>query len=269
MGWRWRCSGGDTIEPSGSLFFFFGIKMVLCECGCGQETTPGKRFVHGHNRRGDTHTPETTEKIRRRLLGNTNGAGHTVSDGAREKIRQSRLGTKNPMYRKVVSAGTRAAIGTASRIRKRTEESKQKQSIAHRGDKNPAWKGGISKSMYCRLFDRNLKTVVREYFNNRCFISDATTEENGKNLSVHHVGYDKRCLCSSPNWCIFVPLSSSYHQKTNYDRWTWYEYLMCQIALRNPNYYAYHVPVVFYAEPSYNFGYVFEKHRVGKLLHQK
>lgn len=37
--------------------------MVLCECGCGREVNPGRRFIHGHNRRGSKHSPESSIKM--------------------------------------------------------------------------------------------------------------------------------------------------------------------------------------------------------------
>jgi len=35
----------------------------LCECGCKQEVSPGRRFIHGHNRRGKPVSMETANKI--------------------------------------------------------------------------------------------------------------------------------------------------------------------------------------------------------------
>lgn len=41
--------------------------------------------------------------------------------------------------------------------------------------------------------------------------------QNKRKLSVHHVNYDKNCLCDD-NECEFVPLCISCHTKTNHNR---------------------------------------------------
>ena len=130
------------------------------------------------------------------------------------------------------------------------------------GKNNPNWKGGISFGEYCKLFNEPLKDAVRNYFDNNCFECGETIEENGgKKMDVHHINYQKNCGCDNNQFCIYVPLCRSCHSKTNYNRWYWYTHFMTELALRNPNYYAYHIPVVFYDEPSYNYEYVFEKRR--------
>ena len=37
--------------------------ILTCECGCGGEVKPGRRFLHGHNRRGVPQSPEARAKI--------------------------------------------------------------------------------------------------------------------------------------------------------------------------------------------------------------
>lgn len=50
----------------------------MCECGCGQRVGSGRRFVHGHNRRGIQLSAATRQKI----------TGRPVSSNERDVIHQ-------------------------------------------------------------------------------------------------------------------------------------------------------------------------------------
>ena len=80
--------------------------MKLCECGCGKEVNPGKRFIWHHNRRGAKLTADQIKanSIRNtgkmnpmygvRLCGERNGFfGKKHSAETKNKIRNARLGT--------------------------------------------------------------------------------------------------------------------------------------------------------------------------------
>lgn len=43
-----------------------------CECGCGLQAQPGKRFISGHNRRGENHTEETKLRLAETKMGELN-----------------------------------------------------------------------------------------------------------------------------------------------------------------------------------------------------
>lgn len=43
--------------------------MSLCECGCGGEAKPGRRFILGHNRRGQKNSPEHNAAVSVALTG--------------------------------------------------------------------------------------------------------------------------------------------------------------------------------------------------------
>ena len=172
-----------------------------------------------------------------------------VSDTTRKKMSISRMGEKNNMYGK---KHTQKAIQIM-------RESKKGRCI---GKNNPNWRGGLRQKHYCLFFDEPLKDTIRGYFSNICFECGTNVDENmNRELSVHHVNYQKDCGCDNTQFCIYVPLCMKCHGKSGHNRWYWYIKFMTELALRNPNYYAYHIPVVFYDEPSYNYEYVFEKRR--------
>lgn len=130
------------------------------------------------------------------------------------------------------------------------------------GENNSNWRGGTFISDYCKLFNEPLKDAVRNYFVNVCFKCGRTISENkGRKMSVHHINYQKDCGCDNTQFCVYVPLCMKCHGESNGNRWYWYSHFMRELLLRNPNYYAYHIPVVYYDEPSYNCNYVFEKRR--------
>ena len=107
----------------------------------------------------------------------------------------------------------------------------------YRGENHPKWKGGIAYLPYCSKFNRKFRQRIRDKFDNKCFICGKTEEENGKKLSIHHVDYDKTCLCNTSNSCQFVPLCASCHSKTNGNRDYWERFLMAKLRSRLDGYY--------------------------------
>lgn len=93
------------------------------------------------------------------------------------------------------------------------------------GENSPGWRGGLSFEPYCHKFNEAFKESVREKFDRVCFLCPTTEEENGKKLSVHHVNYDKDCLCDDSE-CEFVPLCTKCHSKTNFNRDYWENLIM-------------------------------------------
>ena len=98
-------------------------------------------------------------------------------------------------------------------------------------ESNGRWKGGVSFQPYCQKFNGRFKESIRDKFNRTCFLCGITEKdmqqdqrERGKKriykLSVHHVNYNKNCLCDD-SICEFVPLCISCHAKTNSDREYW------------------------------------------------
>ena len=146
---------------------------------------------------------------------------------------------------------------------KHTKDSLEKMRLAKLGENNGNYKGGISDDGYCSLFNEPLKVVVRNYFDNKCFLCGATVEENGgRQMSVHHVGYQKKCGCNNMQFCIYSPLCISHHMKTNgskeKNRWYWYSYITRKLFMEHPNYSLYHIPAFGFDQIYYNYEYVFK-----------
>lgn len=171
---------------------------MKCECGCGQEVKPGRRFVNHHCRRSHMWTLGERTEIADIMKGKNLGKKHT--DKAKRKISKSQ-------------EGRQPALGL-----KHTPETLEKISA----ENSPSWKGGISFEPYCSKFNNSFKESVRDKFDRRCFLCGAI--ENDRKLDVHHVNYDKSCLCSEVE-CEFVPLCRSCHSKTNHSR-DYYERLI-------------------------------------------
>lgn len=93
------------------------------------------------------------------------------------------------------------------------------------GKNSPAWKNGVSFEPYCPKFNNAFKESVREKHCRVCFLCPTTEEENGKKLCVHHIDYNKDCLCDDSE-CEFVPLCNKCHTKTNFNRDYWENLIM-------------------------------------------
>jgi hypothetical protein len=104
-------------------------------------------------------------------------------------------------------------------IEKRREKMKLHGSV--KGNRNPNWRGGKSFEPYCEKFNDELKTRIRNKFDNKCVLDD--TEINIGNLHVHHADYNKGQGCGK-EWSL-VTLCRKHHTKTNFNRWYWFNLL--------------------------------------------
>ena len=87
------------------------------------------------------------------------------------------------------SEETRKRLIGKGKGRKFSSEHRRKKAEAQLGNKGSNWRGGISFEPYCPKFNRQLKMRVRERDNFTCQLCGVI--ENGKNLSIHHIHYDK------------------------------------------------------------------------------
>lgn len=194
----------------------------------------GRIFTEEHKRKiGDAQTGENnhnfgkkaTEETRKKI--SEAGKGREMSKATRKKLSDGNKG-------KIVSEETRRKISEANKGRKVSEETRKKMCAASMGRKHTEeslekmsgencvhWKGGISFEPYCPKFTNKFKEMIREAFGRKCFLCNKTEADNGQNLSVHHVQYEKNCGCDDTLKCDYVPLCKSCHGKTNNKREYW------------------------------------------------
>lgn len=217
-------------------------KVIYCACGCGEQILSidkygrSRTFVFGHGNRGKKRTAETRLKL--------SIAKQNMSDETRRRISESKKGIKpseesnkkNSESNKgrIVSDETRKKMSVTRMGYKHSEISKRKMSISHKGmidgknnpmygvqltcEKHHNWQGGISFEPYCPKFNNELKERIRNEYNRNCFLCGK--KENGRKHSVHHIDYNKNQGCGRYEWKL-VPLCTSCHTKTNYNREYW------------------------------------------------
>jgi hypothetical protein len=142
--------------------------------------------------------------------------GKPLSKEHRDKISAS--------HRKLNSEETRKKISKSLKGRKLTPKWKENLSNSRKGrfagEDSPTWKGGISFEPYCPKFNRDFKNRVRSFFGNKCVECGKTKKENGKELAVHHVNYNKMMCCNNIT-PLFVVLCLSHNSKANKEREWW------------------------------------------------
>lgn len=141
-------------------------------------------------------------------------------EGKKHSERLKKYYKDNPEKVKKISDGQKKSFRDhPERAKKLSDLGKTKT-----GENSPNWKGGLSFGKYCKLFNEKFKEFIRDLGGRRCFLCGKSEEENGRKLDVHHVNYDKDCLCGSS--CEFVSLCRVCHMKTNGRRKYWKDLIM-------------------------------------------
>jgi hypothetical protein len=86
------------------------------------------------------------------------------------------------------------------------------------GEGNPSWCGGLSRFPYPIKFNPALKRKIRDRDGHICTLCHKTEEENGENLSIHHIDYDKD-NCDETN-LTSVCRSCNARVNANREMWT-------------------------------------------------
>jgi len=115
--------------------------------------------------------------------------------------------------------------------KKLTEAHRRHISRSIKGPKHYNWQGGKSSWPYCEKFNFELKEEIREAYGRRCPLCDRL--EGNRRLSIHHIDFDKMQGCNGRKWNL-IPLCTSCHAKTQFDRWYWFN-LLYNHWLLNPN----------------------------------
>ena len=84
--------------------------------------------------------------------------------------------------------------------------------------------GFLTNQRYCKLFNEKFKEKIREQYHRKCYLCNKLESDNGRKLDVHHVNYNKKCLCGSA--CEFIPLCMQCHAKTGRNRQYWEDLIM-------------------------------------------
>ena len=140
--------------------------------------------------------------------------GHKWPEWVKKKIAKARLGYKVP--KKVCEKMSK------TRIEQGTFKGKNNPNWGKFREKNPNWKDGASFEPYGLEFDSSLREQVRFREKYKCKLCDCSQLENGQQLEVHHIDYDKK----NNNLNNLVALCIHCHRKTNGNRKHWTKYFV-------------------------------------------
>ncbi len=88
------------------------------------------------------------------------------------------------------------------------------------GPNSHSWKNGVSKLPYPFNFTKELKELIKKRDNYTCILCFILENKDNKNLSVHHIDYDK-CNLNHNN---LITLCRSHNSKVNSNREYWTKY---------------------------------------------
>ena len=109
---------------------------------------------------------------------------------------------------------------TSEETKRKLSESLKKNCVVYCGEASPCWRGGISREPYSFDFTKELKELIRKRDNYKCQECQRRQEEHFRQLSVHHIDYNKKN--SDPK--NLITLCTCCHGKTNYARKYWIAY---------------------------------------------
>lgn len=177
---------------------------------------------------GKKHTKKTRQKIKnskyhKNLFGKNNafyGKHHSLK--SRKKMSTSHKDVKlslehnknisKALKGRIFSKEHRKKLSLINKGRKFSVEIRKKMSLGHWGILKP-----FQNNEYGPEFDSTLKERIRFRDKYKCQECDCTQIENGKQLDVHHLDYNKR---NNEEWNL-ISLCVSCHRKTNSNRKYW------------------------------------------------
>jgi len=153
------------------------LQAPLCLCGCGKPVKRASttrcnshwnKYVWGHHARNE----ETRRKIGLKSIGRTHNRG------------------------RVATLQARINIGLSSKGRIWPEASKRACSERNKNERNPNWRGGVSKTPYSLEWSNALKRRVKYRDHWQC--QNPHCKNPMRPFNVHHIDYDKM-NCSIDN----------------------------------------------------------------------
>jgi len=172
-----------------------------------RKSIKGKKLTKEHKQKisnslkGFPKTKEHKQKISKSQKGIPRKK-HT--EKTKKIISENHMGKNNPFYGK-----------------HHTKETKEK--IARFEDKNPNWRGGISKEPYSFSFSKKLKEKIKKRDGYKCKQCN-----NSLLLCIHHINYNKE-NCDENN---LITLCRSCHSKTNFNRIYWENYMIRRFVVK-------------------------------------
>ena len=177
---------------------------------CGNDIDKrSKRCVSCFNKR--------ERPIKERLKLSMANTGQKRSEEFCKRMSLLRIGKKATEKTKTLLSEQRRGIKNNFYGKKHSKIAKSIMSIIHGGTGIP-----YEHTEYGAGFNKQLKEEIRERDNYRCQNKDCncTQKENGKQLDVHHIDYDKK-NCNPDN---LTSLCIKCHRKTNSNRDYWFAY---------------------------------------------
>jgi hypothetical protein len=169
---------------------------------------------------GRTHSDETKKKMSEsQMRANVNRYGKTPSDETIRKMSLAQIGKTHSVETKKRMSKAQIGVNNHNYGKHHSDETKQKISMAAQGVNEISWAGYSTKTSYPKDFTKDLRIEIRMSTNDCDFLTGEHKDicNDGKELSVHHIDYDKQ----NSDIRNLVPLSSSNHSKTNTNRIFW------------------------------------------------
>jgi len=183
---------------------------------------------------GKRHSQETKEKISKNRKGKCTKETHWLykkgylvsgKNNSNYGPNENLKGDKNPFYGKTHNDDVKNKLKLFNTGKKISKEIRKKISDkltgTRCGEKNPAWKGGISCELYCEQWsDKDYKESIKERDGYKCLNPECNKKSN--KLCIHHIDYIKK-NCHPLN-LITVCVSCNSKANTNRD-WhkSWYQ----------------------------------------------
>lgn len=206
-----------------------------CACGCQNITNINKKYLSGHNSKGNVHSEITKNKIKRfwknnpllkRIVSERSSRihkGKKLSKETRKKISIAHKGKKlSEKTKRKIAIATKKSLKLLSssqrnkmrswRGRKHTEETRRKMSASVMGKNNHQWRGGSSFIPYSFIFNSELKEQIRKRDNYAC--KNCRLKQQKRKFPIHHINYNKQN--SNPD--NLITLCQSCHNKSSSDK---------------------------------------------------